>query len=81
MTNREKLMSEMNGLDNRQLMDALGDGSLAYLIDEYACADCKAEHGGECRCAEEDDGCCGNGEKWLDMPCRHERLLDMEATA
>lgn len=80
MTNREKLMEELGQLDNQQLINVLDDGSLTLLIDEYACGDCKADHGGECPLRGDDD-CDGNALKWLDMPCRHDQLLEMEASA
>lgn len=64
MTNRERLMDEIKGLDNMSLYQAL-ESETAQGLDRAMCRDCKRQNGGECP-STEDDECKMYVEDWMD---------------
>ena len=69
MTNREKLLSELAEMDERELFLTLCD---RYAIDEALCADCRAlGH----ICPEDCE--CEFEAEWMHMPCTRPRMLEV----
>ena len=82
MTNREKLMEELNGLDGGALYAALAKNRVIMAMEFAMCVDCKAANGGECPTAHGDDiPCPFNIAEWLSMPARHVSILRREREA
>lgn len=72
MTNRERLMEEIRGLDNMTLYQAL-ESATAQCLDGAMCRDCKRQHGGECPSTE--DECKMYVEDWMDHEWTGEPIL------
>ena len=74
MTNRDKLFRELDALNGEQLFMALGRLDIVTRLNDYACADCMAQRGGECQ-APDDDACLLPVADWMDQPCTRDSLL------
>ena len=77
MTNREKLMEELAGLSADDFYAILADNHLTRCIDDQQCNDCSSINGG-CKTTA-DDECAITTNAWLEMPCRHESLINTKA--
>lgn len=71
MTNRRKLLTELEQLSSAELFAVLGPWDLANKLSDLSCIDCRAGHLAEC----EVDKCNFSIERWLDMPCTRESIL------
>ena len=78
MTNREKIMAEINAMDDEQLADLLLGSEYSNTIANEVCGDCEAELG-PCTYENVDDTCQLSEANWMRKPCRRERLLVKEA--
>ena len=81
MTNREKLMEELNGLGNAEMYAALMNNRATNAMEFAMCVDCKAMNGGECPVNKKDAPCPFNIAEWLSMPARHVSILRREREA
>ena len=72
MTNREKILSEMEALDGDDLFKALGPADLANKLGTNMCDDCARKRG--YRCQGDAENCPTWGE-WMEWDCRAERIL------
>lgn len=77
MTNREKLMNELGGMSNRDFYLAFADCRTNVAMEKWQCKDCRAING-ECPCPDGEGPCLLETEDWLDLECRHERLITEE---
>ena len=68
MTNREKLLEELDRMPDAALFELLNGGED---IDCKLCPDCRAA--GHV-CPETD---CDWVDEWMELPCRHGRLLEV----
>ena len=76
MTNREKLLEELNQLDSAQLYGILADNRLVTLMEDYQCMDCETLHRSPCPILDDDcESCRLSTVAWLDLPCKVERLI------
>lgn len=76
MTNREKLVEELSRLDSAQLYGILADNRLVTLMEDYMCMDCEELYKSVCPILKDDDAYCRlPTDKWLDLPCKVERLI------
>ena len=74
VSNREKLMEELETLDGKEFLRILKDGALLMKIDCLMCEDCRNENGGRCPYPD-DDQCATSNEKWLEATCTRETLI------
>ena len=82
MTNREKLMEELDGLGNAEMYAAMMNNRASDAMEFAMCVDCRAANGGECPTAHGDDMPCPfNIAEWLSMPARHVSILRREREA
>ena len=75
MTNREKILSEMEALDGEDLYKALGKADLGNRLCENKCRDCEAMRGGHCEDDDDADDRCPSWGEWMNYDCRAERIL------
>ena len=75
MTNREKLLEEINAMTDRELDDLIQGFPYPINTGLLICRDCQARIGKtyDFDCGVED--CEGRGDEWMQWPCRHDRLL------
>jgi len=78
VTNREKIMAEINAMDDEQLADFLLGSEYGNALSFEVCGDCEAEYG-PCPYHDEGDRCNLSEAEWMNKPCRRERLLVKEA--
>lgn len=76
MTNRDKLLSEIDRLDGEALFRMLGHVALADRLSDLLCQDCRAMHGGAC--PSPGDNGCPEVADWLGWPCTHETIITSE---
>ena len=75
MTNRDKLMEELDALSDAALYDAMADNHVNIAINIARCADCKAGHGGRCAFYDDDDHCPATFEDWMEAEARETAIL------
>ena len=87
MSNRDVLLDEFAAIsaEDFERIVLSHSSNLYETLELYRCADCKADHGGQCP-NPEDDACPSSMAEWLDSPCRREHLIvevcgDEEAAA
>jgi hypothetical protein len=66
MTNRDRLLEELGGMDGERLYQALADNRSTRLIDDAMCAACHRMHDGKCP-KPDDSECALTIGAWLDM--------------
>lgn len=74
MTNREKLMAELAGLDNAAFYMALAENDAVTAMENRQCEDCAATLG-PCPCPDGEAPCRLPTEEWMDWECRQDRIL------
>jgi hypothetical protein len=67
VSNRERLLAELQALTSEDLYRAMTDNRGAMLIDDATCASCQRKHGGKCPRPDDDAVCMQPVEDWLDM--------------
>ncbi len=74
LTNRDKLMEELQEMSANALYLAFADNHITRAIDDAMCVDCKAKHG---RCISTDDHtpCPFTLDDWMDAPNTGKRIL------
>ena len=81
MTNREKLIAEIDALSDGALEDLLMSGWQQKDLGLTLCQDCRARVGEvydyDCGIKDDDYDSCPGFDEWLHWPCRHERLLEV----
>lgn len=77
ITNREKLMEELNAMSSDDLYMAFADNHVTRAIDDAMCDDCKARRG-RCVATGEDEPCPVTLEDWMDMPARGAAILNRD---
>lgn len=80
MTNREKIMRELSALTNADFYRAMGENRVTAAMERAQCEDCKRS--GPCPLDFDDDAVCGlDTLDWLEMECKHDNIVHMEASA
>lgn len=77
MTNREKLMEELNAMSSDDLYMAFADNHVTRAIDDAMCDDCKARRG-RCVSGGDDEPCPVTLGDWMDMPAREAAILSRD---